>query len=263
MPWAHHVTPVGTIGDMQGDDGIINFFKPPGITSAKALYRIRKIVGVRKSGHAGTLDPVADGVLVICQQRATKLVEQIMDLSKVYRTKARLDVTSESYDSDRPLEPVAVPSRPTENDVREALAGFEGRIDQTPPRISAIKIGGIPAYKTAGQADAPPMPTRTVNIHWTQLHRFDWPYIEFEMACGRGTYVRSLIRDLGERLHTGGCLTALTRLAVGPFTVDRAWTFERLEAAGDTTSYLIPLAEATRLVGERPVVIPARPRDRP
>ncbi|MEE9293470.1 MAG: tRNA pseudouridine(55) synthase TruB [Phycisphaerae bacterium] len=240
-------------------DGIINLFKPVGITSAKAVYRVRAITGVRKSGHAGSLDPAADGVLVVCAGKATKLVEQIMDLPKVYRATARLDVTSESFDSDRPLCPVSVASVPTLDQVRTALAGLEGRIQQVPPRISAIKLGGVPAYKTAGQEDAPPLAAREVTVYWTHLHGYDWPTIDFEVACGRGTYVRALIRDVGVGLSAGGCLTSLRRTMVGPFTADDAWTFDRMRAAGAAESCSIPLAEAVALVARRPVVVPQRP----
>lgn len=240
-------------------DGIINFYKPLGITSAKALYRVRKTTGVRKSGHAGSLDPAAEGVLLLCQGKATKLVERIMDLPKVYRATGRLDVTSASFDSDRPLEEVAIAVRPSAEEIQTALARFEGEFDQVPPRVSAIKLGGVPAYKTAGRNDAPPLKSRKVLIYWIHLHRYEWPTIDFEMACGRGTYVRALIRDLGLRLRTGGCLTALTRTAVGPFTIDDAWTFDRLENAGAGQPYLIRLERAVDLVGNRPTTIPRRP----
>ena len=130
-------------------DGLINLNKPTGITSAKALYQVRSITKVRKSGHAGTLDPAATGVLVLCLGKATKLVESMMNQPKVYRATARLDVTSESFDSDRPLVPVEVKCVPTADDVRLACERFVGEIEQVPPKISAIKVGGVPAYKLA------------------------------------------------------------------------------------------------------------------
>jgi len=243
---------------MAAHDGIINLFKPLGLTSAKAVYRVRSITRIRKSGHAGALDPAADGVLLVCQGQATKLVEQIMDLPKVYRAAARLDVTSESFDSDSRLEEVAVRRIPTEEEIRAALTRFEGIIEQVPPRVSAVKLGGVPAYKTVGRADAPPMRPRNVQVFWLHLRRYDWPAVEFEMACGRGTYVRALIRDLGLRLSTGGCLTSLTRSAVGPFRVEDAWTFERVQQVGDAMNFLIPLNRARAIVNKRPVEIPSR-----
>src|SRR5262249_39455968 len=132
---------------MAAMDGVLNLDKPPGITSAKALYRVRRVLGERKSGHAGTLDPAAEGVLIICLGKATKLVEAMMDLPKVYRATARLDVTSTSFDSDRPLIPVRVDAAPDESAVRAALAQFEGEIEQVPPAVSALKVGGRAAYE--------------------------------------------------------------------------------------------------------------------
>jgi tRNA pseudouridine55 synthase len=238
-------------------DGIVNLLKPTGITSARALDRVRRITTVRKSGHAGTLDPAADGVLVICLGKATKLVERIMDQPKIYRAVARLDVTSESYDSDHPLQDVPVGEPPTRSQVADALASFEGDIEQIPPRISAVKVRGRPAYKRARAGEAVELAPRPARIYWLHLHRYQWPELDFEMACGRGTYVRSLIRDLGQTLSTGGCLTALRRDAVGPFTSTNAWTFEALERATEPTEYVMPLTEAVQRLAKRP--IPDRP----
>jgi tRNA pseudouridine55 synthase len=239
-------------------DGLINFYKPIGLTSAKALYRVREITGVRKSGHAGTLDPAAEGVLVLCLGRATRLVEALMDQPKVYRATARLDVTSESFDRDRPLQPVDVARPPDYDQVCDACRHFEGAIFQLPPAISALKIGGRPAYKLQRAGRLPELKPRPVRIYWLHVHRYDWPELDFEMACGRGTYVRALIRDLGLALGTAGCLTALVRRAVGPFSADAACTLERLKAA-DPSVYLLPLEQARAWLAQRPVAIPPRP----
>lgn len=220
-------------------DGLINFNKPVGITSAKALYRVRTITRERKSGHAGTLDPGASGVLLLCLGKGTKLVERLMDQPKVYRTTARLDVTSESFDSDRPHKNVPVASPPSREQVAAALATFEGVIEQVPPSISAIKVGGVPSYRLVGRGMDQPLKPRPVRIDWIRLHAYEWPTIDFEMCCGRGTYVRSLIRDLGAALGTGGCLTSLSRIRIGPFAIEDGWTFERLEKSG-FAEYLIP-----------------------
>ncbi|MCH7812703.1 MAG: hypothetical protein IID40_01655 [Planctomycetes bacterium] len=159
---------MGDVGRSRGTmdlHGIINFHKHPGITSAKALYAVRKVVGQRKSGHAGTLDPAADGVLVLCLGRATKLVEQVMDQPKVYRARARLDVTSASFDSDRPLVDVAVGSPPDEAAVRAALERFVGEIQQVPPAVSAIKVGGQASYKLERRGQAVPLKARPARIY--------------------------------------------------------------------------------------------------
>lgn len=229
-------------------DGLINLNKPGGITSAKALYRVRKLTGQRKSGHAGTLDPAAEGVLLLCLGKATKLVERIMDLPKVYRAAARLDVTSESFDSDRPLIPCHVERPPTLDELRTTLTEFEGHIEQIPPAISAVKIGGQPAYKLQRGGKVPLLKARTVRIDWIRLHEYEWPRIDFEMACGRGTYVRALLRDLGQRLHTGGCLTGLTRTAIGPFRIDDAQSIDQIEHAREESEYFVPLERARELL---------------
>jgi tRNA pseudouridine55 synthase len=230
--------------------GLINLHKPVGITSAKSVYRVRSITRQRKSGHAGTLDPGASGVLIICLGRATKLVERLMDLPKVYRATARLDVTSESLDSDRPWQPVEVAHVPEEQEVRQACAAFEGLIQQVPPDISAVKVGGRPAYRRARRREPLELKPRPVTVYWVDVHRYAWPDLDFELACGRGTYVRALIRDLGGALSTGGCLTSLVRSQVGPFTLDEAWTFERLGAADDPGRYVIPIERAGAVLSD-------------
>lgn len=229
-------------------DGLIVLDKPAGISSASAVYRLRRITGQRKSGHAGTLDPAATGVLIVCLGRATRLVESLMELPKVYRATARLDVTSESFDADRPLVEVAAQAPPTGDAVRDALAAFVGTTLQTPPAISAVKIGGRPAYKLVRRGQTPALTPRPVRIDWIRTGRYEWPRLEFEMQCGRGTYVRALIRDLGQRLGTGGCLTGLRRLAVGPFDERRARTLESIERAASPPEYLIGLETARSLI---------------
>ncbi len=240
-------------------DGIIILNKPVGITSAKALYKVRSITRQRKSGHAGTLDPAASGVLVLCLGKATKLVEAVMDQPKVYRATARLDVTSKSLDSDAPLVPVGVADTPTIAAVREAIQSFEGRIEQVPPQISAIKVAGQPAYKRTARGQSVTLRPRPVRIYWLHLHGYSFPGIDFEVCCGRGTYVRSLIRDLGTALGTGGCLRSLVRTRVGPFAVVDAWTIETLEQASGPEAYLIDLDRARDLLDRSPVEIPAPP----
>lgn len=240
-------------------DGLINLNKPAGISSAKALYRVRSITGQRRSGHGGTLDPAASGVLLLCMGRATRLVELIMDQPKVYRSAARLDVTSESFDADRPLIPVDVPSVPAEADVRRALGTFEGTIAQVPPAISAVKVGGVPAYRRALRGQNVELRPRMAQVYWIRLHRLDWPEIEFSMACGRGTYVRALIRDLGVQLGTGGCLTGLVRERIGPFTLDDSWSIEAIRESAGRSDYLIPFEQAEALLRSVPPTIPPCP----
>ncbi len=240
-------------------EGIINFDKPIGITSAKALYKIRVITRQRKSGHAGTLDPGASGVLVICLGRATKLVEAIMDQPKVYRATARLDVTSETFDGDRPMTRIKVLNVPSNQTICDVLMSFEGAIEQVPPAVSAIKVGGVAAYKRAARGEPVTLQPRPVTIHWVFVHGYNWPELDFEVCCARGTYIRSLVRDLGMKLGTGGCLTSLVREQVGPFIRTDAWTLERLGKAGEPGEYVVPLDHARGLLSEADVEIPKRP----
>lgn len=233
-------------------DGIINLNKPAGITSAKAVYRVRKLTGQRKSGHAGTLDPGARGVLLICLGRATKLVESLMDLRKAYRTTARLDVTSESLDADSDLRPVEVVRTPARAAVEAALSQFLGRIEQVPPAISALKVGGRPAYKLTRAGKAPALAPRLVTVYGLKLISYDWPHVELEITGGRGTYIRALVRDLGATLGTGGCLTELSRTAIGPFQQSAASSFEQLATAIDAgnTDWLTPVDRAQTLIDD-------------
>lgn len=244
-------------------NGIITFNKPVGITSAQSLYRVRAITGQRKSGHAGTLDRLADGVLVLCLGKATKLVESIMDQPKVYRTWARLDVTSKSFDSGEPYIPVDVTQEPTLESVHETLQSFVGEIEQIPPRISAVKVSGVPAHRRTRRNQDFELLPRPVRIYWIHLHHYEWPAIDFEICCGRGTYIRALIRDLGDRLHVGGCLTSLTRTCVGPFALPNSWNFESLEASSDPTDYLIALETARSMLDPQKILIPPKPAGTP
>ena len=224
-------------------DGIVNLNKPAGMTSARAVDQVRRATGIRKSGHAGTLDPAATGVLLVCCGKATKLVERIMDLPKVYCAAGRLDVTSFSLDSDSALELVEPRAIPSVSDIERVLLGLVGEIQQAPPNVSALKVGGVPAYKRARRGETLALPPRLVRIYSVELLGYAWPEVRFRVACGRGTYVRSIIRDLGIALGTGGCQTALEREAVGPFRVEAGMGIEQLRSAA-AESVLIPLANA-------------------
>lgn len=238
-------------------DGLLNLNKPPGISSGKALDRVRGITGVRKSGHSGTLDPLASGVLVICMGRGTKLVEKLMDQPKRYTAVARLDVTSASHDAETAFEPVAVVSPPSRDEVLAALKEFEGDIEQVPPIFSALKIDGRCAYTLARNNKAVELKARRVRVYWLHLRRYEWPEVEFEMCCGRGTYVRSLVRDLGLRLGAGGCLKKLDRVAVGPYHIDGAVTLDELRKV---PLELVAIGfEAALETLNQPPVIPQRP----
>jgi tRNA pseudouridine55 synthase len=136
---------------------------------------------------------------------------------------------------------------------------MEGAIDQVPPAVSALKVGGVPSYRRVLRGQTIELAPRRVRIDWIFVHAYDWPTIDFSMSCGRGTYVRSVIRDLGAALGVGGCLTGLARLRVGPFAIEDAWTVEAMEAAPGPEAYVIPLDEAARRLDSAAIVIPPRP----
>ncbi len=167
-------------------DGLLNFHKPTGITSAKALYKVRSLTGIRKSGHAGTLDPGADGVLLLCMGKATKRVEILMDLPKTYLAAGRLDVTSKSLDSDSPHEAVRIGDIPSADQVHRAADEFVGAIAQVPPAVSALKVNGVRAYKIARSGREVSLAPRTVQIYAMNITRYEWPEINIEVSCGRG-----------------------------------------------------------------------------
>jgi len=215
--------------------GILNFNKPRGRTSFSVIGLVRKGSGVRRVGHAGTLDPLAEGVLIVCVGAAVRITEYLMDLPKVYRGTVRLGIEMDTYDAEG--EVVATNDMNVSEDaLRQALAAFSGEIEQRPPAHSAIKVGGRPAYERARKGEKLDLPARKVTVHRLDLLRFEPPELEIEIECSRGTYVRSLAHDLGQALGCGAHLSALTRTRVGPFRVEDALDEAGLEAAfGDGT----------------------------
>lgn len=200
--------------------GLINLYKPIGDSSAQFVYRLRRVFGIRKVGHAGSLDPFADGVLLGCVGGGTSLVERLMGLPKTYVTCLHLGVTNECHDPERPFIPVANVTPPANADITAALASFVGDIDQAPPAFSAMKVGGVSSYRAARRGAAIELPPRRIRVDSIKLISYEWPRLRFEIQCGRGTYIRALARDMGERLGCGACCETLTRTAVGPFTID-------------------------------------------
>jgi len=222
--------------------------KPAGWTSHDVVARVRRLLGVRRAGHAGTLDPMATGLLLVCVGQATRVAEYLMQGSKVYRGQVRLGVVTDTDDATG-----QVIARQTvtadEEAVRAVLAGFVGTIQQVPPRYSAIKQGGQPLYKLARAGIDPQRKPRPVTVQRIDLLAWEPPELTIEIACSPGTYVRALARDLGERLGCGGHLTALTRLSSGHFTLERAFSLGEVEVAsaeGRAAELLLPMDEALR-----------------
>lgn len=201
--------------------GILNFNKPRGRTSFSVIGLVRRGSGVRRVGHAGTLDPMAEGVLLVCIGAAVRITEYLMDLPKVYRGTVHLGIETDTYDAEG--EVVATHDvNVSEDALREALAAFSGEIEQRPPAHSAIKVGGRPAYERARKGEEIELALRKVTVYRLDVLRFEPPVVEIEVECSRGTYVRSLAHDLGRSLGCGAHLSALTRTRVGPFRVEDA-----------------------------------------
>ena len=211
--------------------GFLNVDKPAGWTSFRVAALVRRRSGVRRDGHTGTLDPTATGVLVVCLGAATRLSEYVMELPKAYRAEVRLGVATDTFDAAGVPVSEADPSGVSREQVEEALAAFRGEIEQVPPLFSAIKHAGEPLYRYArSHREVQPQPRRVV-IYRLQLLDFQPPLVSIELECGKGTYVRSLAHDLGQRLGCGAHLASLIRLRVGPFVLEDACAWPRLEQA--------------------------------
>jgi len=189
---------------------------------------VRRKAGNCKTGHAGTLDPLATGVLLCCLGKATKAVDHLMATTKVYDATVDLSAFTNTDDAEGEREEVDVATPPMEADLRAALDALTGTIDQTPPLYSAIKINGRRAYKMARKGETVDIPSRKVRIDRIDLRRYAWPELEITITCGKGTYIRSLARQIGEHLSTGGYLTALRRTAVGAYTIDQSIPMDEL-----------------------------------
>ena len=193
---------------------------------------LRGITKIRKIGHAGTLDPLASGVLLVCIGPATKKIEGLVATKKEYVAEVDLSVFSETDDLEGELSLVDVKEKPTDDDIKKCLSKFIGNIKQSPPKYSAIKIKGKPAYKYARSGKEIELKTRDIVIDSIELLSYNWPKIIINIVCGKGTYIRSLARDIGTNLNTGGCLTGLERTRVGDYTIDESIDLERLRTEG-------------------------------
>ena len=229
--------------------GFLNVNKPAGISSFDVIRRLRRCLPRKtKVGHAGTLDPFAEGVLVVCVGPATRLAACVQARPKRYRAGIVLGATSATDDPEGEIVPTAGAAAPPPQAVAEAIAAFVGRIEQVPPAHSAVHVDGRRAYKLARAGEKVELAAREVVVHAIEVLGYDWPRLDLEVACGSGTYIRSLARDIGERLGVGGYCAALTRTAVGPFRLADA-------ADLDTVDPLRDLVEAIEAVADWPRVV--------
>jgi tRNA pseudouridine55 synthase len=245
---------------MRGDstvDGLLVVDKPSGITSRAAVNRALSWFPRRtRLGHAGTLDPLATGVLLLCAGQATRLVEYVQRMGKSYHSLFRLGARSDTDDADGCITAVSA-ADPGQSKIKDILAGFKGVIEQTPPDYSAAKVAGRRAYDLARQGEEIDFGPRAVRIDSIEIVRYEYPEVEVVVNCGKGTYIRSLARDLGEKLGCGAYVQTLRRLSIGPFTLARAVSLN--VDARAARAHLLPLSLA---VAELPrLVLPGRERE--
>ena len=229
--------------------GFLVIDKPVGTTSAQVVARVKRLTGAKKVGHTGTLDPFATGVLICCLNQATRLAGYLLKDNKRYRAVLRLGIATDTQDSTG-----EVISRSeldvtglTPDAVTAAFRAFEGTFQQQPPVYSALKHQGVPLYKLARMGKPVQKAPREVSVSRLVIEKIDLPEVTFEATCSAGTYIRTLAADIGARLGCGGHLTALRRLASGPFGLDLALSLDQLEAAASEerlARHIVPAAQA-------------------
>jgi tRNA pseudouridine55 synthase len=208
-------------------DGLIVLDKPGSITSRTAVDRaMRWFPRGTRMGHTGTLDPLATGVLVLCLGNATRLTEYVQAMYKTYRAQVCLGARSDTDDADGTVTPSPETVAPSQEAITQVLASFVGTIAQIPPAFSAAKVTGSRAYDLARRGAQVTLEPRSVNVYRIDMLSYTWPYLELEVNCGKGTYIRALARDLGEQLGCGGFIQSLRRTQVGPFRAEHAVTLE-------------------------------------
>jgi tRNA pseudouridine55 synthase len=214
-------------------DGILNLDKPRGPTSHDVVDRVRELTGIRRVGHAGTLDPLATGVLLVCIGKATRVSEYLMAGSKVYRARVRLGVATDTYDAEGQVVASASvdPIKVGRAQVEAALTRFRGVIEQVPPMYSALKHEGKPLHRLARRGVEVERKPRRVEISRLELTEWEPPECTLEVTCSSGTYVRALAHDLGQALGCGAHLTGLVRLASGGFRLEDAVTLDAFARA--------------------------------
>ena len=211
-------------------DGILVVDKPSGPTSHDIVARLRRLLGMRRIGHCGTLDPMATGILVVCLGRFTRLNQWLSAGAKEYEATFTLGAVSDTEDGEGKIEAVAGARAPSLAEVEARIEGFVGRIDQVPPAYSAVKVNGVRSYALARQERAVALKARVVEVAAFEVLAYRYPKLQARVVCSRGTYIRSLGRDLGAKLGCGAYMSALRRTRVGPMGLADAHTLEALEA---------------------------------
>jgi tRNA pseudouridine55 synthase len=219
--------------------GLLNINKPAGVTSRDVVNHVQRLIRPTKIGHAGTLDPLATGVLVLCLGPATRLIQYVQQLPKRYIATFLLGRQSDTEDIDGTIAELPDARIPTTDEINAALPQFVGAIQQQPPAYSAIKVKGQRAYKLAREGRQVELDSRPVTIHGIELASYEYPELVLDVRCGSGTYIRSLGRDLARQLGTAAVMSALVRTEIGPFLVGRATELQQINA-GSLEELLLP-----------------------
>jgi tRNA pseudouridine55 synthase len=223
--------------------GILNLHKPPKVTSRDVVNVVQRLVRPEKAGHAGTLDPLATGVLIVCVGAATRLMEYVQDRPKSYLGTFLLGRASPTEDIDGPVTELPNPRVPTRAELEQAARALTGPIMQRPPAFSALKVQGRRAYDLARQGEKVELAARPIKIYRLDVQSYDYPQMTLQVECSSGTYVRSLGRDLAESLGTAAVMSALVRTAIGSFRLEDAVSPDMLTRE-NWQSYLLPTLRA-------------------
>lgn len=227
--------------------GLLNLDKPAGMTSRRVVDRVERLARPAKVGHAGTLDPLATGVLVVCVGAATRLIEYVHEMPKQYTATFLLGRQSPTEDTEGEVAELPNPPVPTRDQLVAAAGALVGRITQRPPIYSALKVRGRRAYALARQGKQVDLKPRLVTVHRIDLGEYDYPKLTLNVQCGSGTYVRSLGRDLAESLGTSAVMASLVRSAVGGLRIEDAVRPEKLTRTNWTEHVLPPVRAVERL----------------
>lgn len=222
-----------SFADTLNEGAVILVDKPKEWTSFDVVNKIKRTFGIKKVGHAGTLDPMATGLLIVCTAAKTKIIDTFIGLDKTYTGIIKLGESTASYDAETDVIERKPYDHVTEAQLRDATESFTGDIDQIPPMYSALKKNGKPLYKLARKGIEVRRESRRVTVHTFELTNVALPYVSFRISCSKGTYIRSVAHDMGVILGTGGHLQELRRTAIGSFAVDNAVTVDHLNELKD------------------------------
>lgn len=224
-------------------NGVLNIFKPKGMSSFDAVRVVKKVAGTGKVGHTGTLDPEATGVLPICIGRATKIIDYIMDYEKVYEVTLKLGIRTTTYDLEGEVLEERDPSHLTEEEILNSINSFKGEYSQIPPMYSALKQNGVRLYELARKGIEVERKGRLINIHNLEDIKINNPYISMKVTCSKGTYIRSLCYDIGEKLGVFATMTQLNRAKTSVFSQEKSININELTKE-NINDYILSMEEA-------------------